>query len=701
LEFLYWDIQNTGATHIRYETGNSASINIDSGIGFIVARYLDPATPMYTITASKDSNSTITPSGIRYVHSGGSQTYNISANPEYHIAHVYVNNCDIGAVTSFTFGNVDMNHTISVTSSNISRVQYARGTTTGSSISMTLNSAPVNGNNLVAVISSSANYGFVNVSSISQTGVNWSTSGAGKQVGNQLNDGQYDLLNVEIWVGIIGAGASNSLTVNLSGSAPEGACCNISEYQGIANSNFLDKTAYSYGIAYPHPFTGNTQTTTEQNELFIGGIVCYEVTQTSDSFYGYAFNLLDGQPISTGSWTSLTYVEKIDAPICQAQEWLDTQATYVGCIATFKAATTRTITATADAHSSISPSGTVSVPYGTNQTFTITPNEGYHITHVYVDNVDQGAISSHTFSTVTANHTISVTSEITTVTYVITTSPDANSSMSPSNPSVNSGLNQTITISPNTGYVITHVYVDSVDQGVLTAYTFSNVTANHTISCTSTAMISITRVQSKYANATPSVTLNSQPTNGNVLIAVIASVDTDDGDADYPSITGITQTGVTWYLAKQAQYYLDYYFYYDIEIWYGIVGSNAGTSITPSFNYEIPDPYICVCEYSGLRTSGLVDKTASYGDRTTTANTGTTAVTAQAHELLVGGVFQSYTIAGHQTWSNPTNGFVVLDGADFAYLEKIVTSTGTANSGATCNWITYWVGCMATFKATT
>ncbi|MCX6345301.1 MAG: GH32 C-terminal domain-containing protein, partial [Armatimonadetes bacterium] len=68
-----------------------------------------------------------------------------------------------------------------------------------------------------------------------------------------------------------------------------------------------------------------------------------------------------------------------------------------------------TITASAGAGGSISPNGAVSVNYGANQTFTITPNAGWTISDVKVDNVSQGAIASYTFSSVTVNHTISAT----------------------------------------------------------------------------------------------------------------------------------------------------------------------------------------------------------------------------------------------------------------------------------------------------
>jgi hypothetical protein len=77
---------------------------------------------------------------------------------------------------------------------------------------------------------------------------------------------------------------------------------------------------------------------------------------------------------------------------------------------------TYTITATAGTGGSILPSGAVSVNYGANQTFTITPETGYHLEEVKVDGAIQGhpAPTSYTFTNVTANHTISATFAINT-----------------------------------------------------------------------------------------------------------------------------------------------------------------------------------------------------------------------------------------------------------------------------------------------
>ncbi len=67
---------------------------------------------------------------------------------------------------------------------------------------------------------------------------------------------------------------------------------------------------------------------------------------------------------------------------------------------------TFTITASPGAGGTISPSGSVSVNYGASQSFTITPNAGYVLADVLVDGVSVGAVTSYTFTNVTANHTI-------------------------------------------------------------------------------------------------------------------------------------------------------------------------------------------------------------------------------------------------------------------------------------------------------
>ena len=150
--------------------------------------------------------------------------------------------------------------------------------------------------------------------------------------------------------------------------------------------------------------------------------------------------------------------------------------------ATF-AINTYTITASAGANGTISPSGSVSVAGGASQTFTITPGSGYHVASVTVDGSSVGAVTSYPFSNVTANHTISATFALNT--YTITPSAGTNGTISPSAAlTVNSGASQAFTIAPAKGYWVAGVQVDGVSVGAVTTYKFSNVTANHTIVAT-------------------------------------------------------------------------------------------------------------------------------------------------------------------------------------------------------------------------
>ncbi|MGN6642241.1 MAG: hypothetical protein ACTHKU_04500, partial [Verrucomicrobiota bacterium] len=65
-----------------------------------------------------------------------------------------------------------------------------------------------------------------------------------------------------------------------------------------------------------------------------------------------------------------------------------------------------TIKASAGAGGKISPSGTLLVPAGTNQTFTLTPNPYYQVYNVQLDGVPQGPLASLTLSNIAASHTI-------------------------------------------------------------------------------------------------------------------------------------------------------------------------------------------------------------------------------------------------------------------------------------------------------
>ncbi len=143
---------------------------------------------------------------------------------------------------------------------------------------------------------------------------------------------------------------------------------------------------------------------------------------------------------------------------------------------------TYTISASAGAGGSITPAGTTTVNSGSSQTFAITPASGYQIADVTVDGVSVGAVSSYTISGVSANHTINATFAPTTTGFTITASAGTGGKISPAGTvSVTGGANKTFTIQPSKRYTILDVKVDGVSVGAVSSYSFSNITANHTI----------------------------------------------------------------------------------------------------------------------------------------------------------------------------------------------------------------------------
>jgi Glycosyl hydrolase family 48/Secretion system C-terminal sorting domain/Divergent InlB B-repeat domain len=153
--------------------------------------------------------------------------------------------------------------------------------------------------------------------------------------------------------------------------------------------------------------------------------------------------------------------------------------------------TSSTITASAGANGTISPTGAVSVTNGTNKIFTITPNAGYQIDAVLVNGTSVGAVATYTFTNVTTNQTIAATFKVvSTTSSTITASAGANGTISPTGAvSVTNGTNKIFTITPNAGYQIDAVLVNGTSVGAVATYTFTNVTTNQTIAATFKAVV--------------------------------------------------------------------------------------------------------------------------------------------------------------------------------------------------------------------
>lgn len=138
------------------------------------------------------------------------------------------------------------------------------------------------------------------------------------------------------------------------------------------------------------------------------------------------------------------------------------------------------ISAFADGSGTISPSGSINIAHGGNQTYTITPDSGFGVADVLVDGQSVGSNTSITFTNVTAPHTIRAIFESSH--HVISATAGPNGTITPSGQtSVANGQSRSFTMTPNSGYRLADVVVDGASAGALTPYTFPEVTTDHTI----------------------------------------------------------------------------------------------------------------------------------------------------------------------------------------------------------------------------
>lgn len=220
----------------------------------------------------------------------------------------------------------------------------------------------------------------------------------------------------------------------------------------VPDSLTITASAGTNGKIYP---SGNVRVGYAMNQSF---------TVTPDTGYHIVNVLVDGSPI--GAQTNYTFTNIISDHSISASFAIDTLM----------------ITATAGTHGSISPQGIVKVLFGSNQSFTVTPDIGYHIIDLFVDGISFGAPTSYSFTNVRTNHTISASFSINT--FTINATAGLHGAISPSGSvSATYGSSSSFLITPDLGYHINVVNVDGVPVSIDTSnrYTFTNITANHTI----------------------------------------------------------------------------------------------------------------------------------------------------------------------------------------------------------------------------
>lgn len=171
-----------------------------------------------------------------------------------------------------------------------------------------------------------------------------------------------------------------------------------------------------------------------------------------------------------------------------------------------------TVTATANEGGKISPAGVTNLIANGNQTYTITPDKGYHINNVVVDGVSMGTVSSYKFTNVNENHTIYVSFALDELT--ITVNQPANGAINPGTTTVKYGDMPTFTVSAARGYEVKDITVDG--KSVLASASNSNGVYTYTFPAVNKSMTLTAKTAAKQYTITASADANGKITPAGV-----------------------------------------------------------------------------------------------------------------------------------------------------------------------------------------
>jgi len=438
----------------------------------------------YTITTSAGANGAISPTNPSVLR-GNNQTFAITPNDCYRVNTVTVDGSSVGAVTSYTFSNVRATHTISATfiadgPFTLTSSAGAGGTITASgsvscngskTFTITPNTCYVVSSVLVDGVSVGAvtTYTFSNVKAAHTISATFaaagsftitSSAGAGGTItasGSVSCNGSKTFTITpntcyavsSVLVDGVSVGAVTTYTFNNVTAAHTITATFIT-----AGTNTLTATAGAGGAISP---ASATVTCAGSQTYTLTPATCMKVNTVTDN----------GTPVTvTGNTFTISNI-----------------TTNHTLAATFTAANSLTLTATAGAGGTISPTS-VTIACGSSQTFTIIPDAGYTVASASVDGtaIAIPAIGGlYSFTNVTANHTLAVT--FTRQAFTITASAGTGGTISPSGTvTANYGDIPSFTLTPSAGYSVDKVQVDSSYINISgNTYQFPPVNANHTI----------------------------------------------------------------------------------------------------------------------------------------------------------------------------------------------------------------------------
>ncbi|MGD0539648.1 MAG: SdrD B-like domain-containing protein, partial [Verrucomicrobiota bacterium] len=395
----------TGYHFVNWDDGSTANPRTDANVTATISVTANFAINTYTLTASAGSNGSITPSGAVTVNYGASQTFTITPSTGYYVADVLVDGASVGAVTSYPFSNVTANHTIAAS--------FAINTSLAINTYTLTYTAGAHGS-ITGTTPQTVNYGASGspVTAVPATGYHFVNWGDGSTA-NPRTDA-----NVRATISVTANFAINTYTLTYTAGAHgsiTGTTPQTVNYGGSGNSvTAVPATGYHF-VNWGDGSTANPRTdanvTATISVTANFAINTYTLTYTAGahgSITGTTPQTVNyggsGSPVTAVPATGYHFVNWGDGSTANPRADANVRAT-ISVTANF-AINTCTVTASAGSNGSITPSGAITVNYGASQTFTITANTGYHVADVSVDGLSVGAVTSYTFSNVTAKHTI-------------------------------------------------------------------------------------------------------------------------------------------------------------------------------------------------------------------------------------------------------------------------------------------------------
>lgn len=360
----------SGTQKVRYQANYNQPLYGNGSIYFDDLSLVLESNPARTLTATANSNGSITPSGETTVADGANQTYTITPDPGYVIANVLIDGVSVGAVSTYTFQNIQAPHSIVANftiepseDTTVIALDFGTGNGNGPVYTGTFDGTsgfiPYEIENQDYTYSKSPSIDIGDGVILSFTNINgWNNSDNNTaDVGSLLNDHLFSAANQ----------ADDPVNFTLSGlSASDTVIVEFAEQpakDALVNFNGIITTVNSNGAGFV--------------DVSNGGV-------TGSTSYNGNFTAASGSGEGNLAAARITII-----PLSGAA-----------------------INASASNGGSINPAGIINVASGEDQSFSIAPDNGYRIADVIVNGSSIGTVTSYTFNNVTTANTISVSFEL-------------------------------------------------------------------------------------------------------------------------------------------------------------------------------------------------------------------------------------------------------------------------------------------------